>query len=138
MFIEIEMKYLSEFPKNVYAKDAKLGDEPITSSPYAYIQLGAHPEKQTIIAYIEGDEELFEKEMVDKFKQITVIPDGYQQTCCNEFLHGRTLTKATIVAWQYPLDVEMGIHRNMIGLTEETDEFSAYNAFVELVPSDSA
>lgn len=143
MFVIMEMKYLSDFPQDVYAPDAKIGDEPITVASYGYIQIGASPYEQKIVAYIDGDKDLFSTEMTGKYIELDpetdTLPLGYQQTCCNEFIYGRTLTKATIVAWQYTFDEEMALHRKQIDsgdITNPTDEYLVYSMFIDSIPSD--
>lgn len=165
MFIEMEMKWLASFPKDVYAVGAKIGDAPITPAAYGFTQLGVHPATLKMIGLVDGDVPQFEidfapvtilestdpitKEVIPastivKYREldpaVDTLPTGYVQTCCNQFLYGNTLTKAAIVAWQYTFDEEMAMHRNQIDLgdlTSPSDEYIAYSMFIDSIPSDT-
>lgn len=157
MFIEIEMKYLNDFPKDIYADDAKLGDEPTSLAAYGYTQLGVHPQTLKVVCYIDGDIEQFKTDFATvtenitnedntvtsittvKYTELTALPTGYVQTCCNQFLYGNTLTKAAIVAWQYSRDEELALHRKQIdsgSITEYIDDYLVYTTFVDSIPDE--
>lgn len=165
MFVEMEMKWLSSFPKDTYAVNAKMGDAPITLAPYGYTQLGVHPQTLKVICYIDGDEEQFKTDFITKdvtttipehidditgqtipassvtetivkYKELIALPEGYVQSCCNQYLFGNTLTKAAIVAWQYSRDEELALHRKRIDAGEDTDEYLAYTMFVDMIPDE--
>jgi len=155
MFVIMEMKYLSDFPRDTY--DNNVFPPTIsTEAAYHYDQLGVEPYTQMCFLNIRGNIETFKIDFVDKYTEATTIPSNYQQTCCHEFIYGRTLTKATIVAWKYPLDLENKINRKFTFLTqalaksetERTDvekaivlketeiktDYKNYNEFVESIP----
>ena len=129
----------------------------MTEAAYHYDQLGVQPYTLMCFLNIRGDIDAFKTAFTEKYSEVTALPTDYQQTCCHEFIYGRTLTKATIVAWKYPLDIENKINRQFEFLTQslnkvetertETEKsvilkqdaiklsYKTYNEFVEAIPT---
>lgn len=111
MFVLMDQSYLSQFPQDVMSED---GLTVITPAVYGYDMLGADPNSGMRYLFISGDTAQFEidfatVEGVVKYTVPTTLPANYIQTCVHEFIYGRTLTKAAIVAWQYPYAEENAI-----------------------------
>ena len=125
-FYDLEMETLGKLQRDEYAPDMKMGDAPIKTTSYKFVQVGQHPYTNHIVGYVEGDEDAFTKDVGDGGVVITSIPREYQQTCVNEILYGRTLTKAVIVWSKYPIHEELRILRTMLAI-QRADENAANN-----------
>jgi len=156
MYVIMDMKYLSEFPQDVY-DNTVFPPVLVTEAAYHYDQLGVQPYTLMCFLNIRGDIDAFKTTFTEKYSEVTALPTNYQQTCCHEFIYGRTLNKKCIVAWKYPLDMENKINRQFQYLTQalykvEADRtdtekavvlkedaiklaYKTYNEFVESIPT---
>lgn len=139
MFVLMDQQYLGQFPQDVMSKD---GMTVVTPAAYGFDILGADPSSGMRYLFISGDVAQFELDFatVDGVVKYTVpltLPANYIQTCVHEFIYGRTLTKAAIVAWQYKYHEENAVVRARIDAGEDTDEYLAYTNFVNSIPDDA-
>jgi len=134
MFVIMDQQYLSQFPQDIMSED---GMTVVTAAAYGYHQLGADPNSDMRFLFIDGDIAQFIVDFSGNYTESTVLPQNYQQTCCHEFIYGRTLTKATIVAWQYKYHEENALVRQRIDSGEDTDEYLVYTNFVDSIPSEN-
>lgn len=157
IFFTMPMTSLTNIPQDVYT-----GDFPNqilqTAAPFHIMQLGVDPTNTIIFGCTTDGDAAFTTTMAGQFTVITTkLPTDYQQTCCDQFIYGRTLNKKCIVAWKYPLDIENKINRQFQFLTQalykvEADRtdteksvvskedavklaYKTYNEFVESIPT---
>lgn len=138
MFVLMDQSYLSQFPQDVMSED---GLTVVTAASYGYDMLGADPSSGMRYLFISGDVAQFELDFatvdgIVKYTVPTTLPTNYIQTCVHEFIYGRTLTKAVIVAWQYPYAEENAVVRKRIDAEADTDEYLAYTQFVDSISDD--
>jgi len=138
MFVLMDQIYLSLFPRDVMSED---GLTVVTAAAYGYSMVGADPYSGMRFLFIDGDTAQFEIDFapvngIAKYTVPTTLPSDYQQTCVHEFIYGRTLTKAVIVAWQFPYAEENAIVRKRIDAEADTDDYLAYTNFVNSIPDD--
>lgn len=131
MFVLMDQQYLSLFPQDIIDENFEI----VTPAAYGYHQLGADPSSGMRFLFIDGDTEQFETDFAEvNYTVPEVLPENYQQTCVHEFIYGRTLTKAVIVAWQFPYAEENALVRKRIDAGEDTDEYLVYTYFVDSIP----